>query len=205
MTPPPLKIVAAGYPYCQFEKTLNYLQQIGEGVVLFGEDSFAQDRDNDWTIEQFAQQTKDMPMTIVGEKDGRIYIVNSGTITPAQRDYSSTEEEWEQYSTLDKRYDVSYDTHRKLRAITRICADGSRPYQGKGRADLLLIATAGIDWEERLDELVEAHEKALTKNALIVKSGTHHEQRFIFSLKERAMVGERKEVGQKDWYMVYEM
>ena len=197
-----MRVIAAGDTYLKFERNKRYLLELGEGIILFAEGSFDSGGSLDWTLEDLAECTRDFPMTLIGEKDERIYIVKRGIITPAQfaDTISHTEQE---YGEVDKLKDVSYEDGRRVLALSRVCAYAPQPYEGNGKADLLLIASAGIDWEDRLDEVLEVHERSLKPNALIMQCDHHQGNRFIYSLRDRRMVGDEVIGEQGDRYIVH--
>ena len=149
-------------------------------------------------------------MTIIGEKAERIYIIGRGAVLPAQfadvfgdLDSPEREDSQDRYTRADQLNDVSYESKRKVLALCRICADVPTPYSGRGRADLLLIASGGIDWENRLDEILEAHERKLKPDALIVQCDHSKGNKFIYSLRHKNKVGKKVMDKQRHGYIVY--
>lgn len=199
-----MRVIAAGDLYWNFERTKRYLSELGEGIVLFAEGSLSEDKHDqqDWTIEDIAQYTNSFPMTIIGERAGRIHIVKNGLITPAQFAGGPRHPD-RQYLQADQLNNVSYEPGRKVLALSRICADAPTPYGGSGKADLLLIASGGIDWENTLDEVLEGHARSLKPNALIVQCDQHRGNRFIYSLEDKRMVGKEITGEQGDKYIVH--
>ncbi len=200
-----MRLVAAGDLYWSFERTQRYLSELREGIVLFAEGSLSSEKHDrqDWTIADIARHTRDFPMTIIGERNNRIHIIKNGLVTRAQL----TGEEYldEQYREADQLHDVSYIPGREVLALSRICADAPTPYEGSGRADVLLIASGGVDWERRLEEVIEAHARSLKPNALIVQCDHHTGNRFIYSLRARRKVGKEITGEQGDKYIVHEI
>ena len=202
-----MRLIAGGDTYSKFEKTKEYLSELGEGIVLFAEGSFRSD-DRDWTLDQLAEYTRDLPMTIIGEKNARIHIVKEGIITPAQfySEWGIPQSSESPYREADHLHDVSYKPGRPIMALSRICADAPTSHEGEGKADLLLIATCALDWEEEgIDVILEAHERNLKPDAFIVQSDYHQPNKFIYSVKDKKMVGEEVTHKQGDTYIVHEI
>ena len=204
-----MRVVAAGDTYWKFEGTKKLLSEIGKAILLFAEGSLDSKKDDaqDWTIEDIAKYTKHLPMTIIGEKNGRVHIVKKGQIIKAQLDgaacLSDDENEKLRYLKADQLYNVSYTPKRKVLALSRICADADTPYEGAGKADLLLLPTAD-DLEDRLGSIIQSHKEHLKPNALIVQCVMHEGGRFIYSLSKKRKVGKtlRDHLGSK--YVVYD-
>ncbi len=197
-----MRLIAAGDTYWEFEKIKNYISEIGEGIVLFSEGSFDEEKGLNWTVNDLATYTQNLPMTLIGEKENRIHIVKNGVVSRAQLGFE-VDQDHGRYNFVDYPRDVSYQQNRQVMALSRICADAIRPYERNGLADLLLVASGGADWQERLDELLDVHEKKLKPNALIVQCDHGKGTKFIYSLAERKMVGETKIGAQGDDYIVH--
>jgi len=204
-----MRIIAAGDTYREFERTKKYLSELGEGIVLFAESSFDTEKGLDWSVEDLAQYARDFPMTIVGEKDERIHTLKKGIIAPAQITLTQlcfpNPDQEAQCRRADMLNNVSYDPNKKVMALSRICASADIPYKGSGKADLLLIASGGIDWKERIEELIYAHKRTLKPNALIVQCDQHEGDKFIYSLSDGKMVGTKMTGQQGDEYIVHNL
>ena len=200
-----MRVIAAGDTYKEFEKTKRYLSELKEGIVLFGELSFGPEKGMDWSLEDLAKYSKDFPMTLIGTKEERIHIVKKGVVVPAQFGYPLSSEKKLRYLRADRLHDVSYEPKRIVLALSRICADASDPYMGEGKADLLLISSCGTDWENRLDEILEGHQRKLNPDSLIVQCDLMTSNNFIYSLKKKKMVGRKMKGEQGDEYVVYDM
>ena len=210
-----MRIVAGGDTFLNPYLFKQQIEEIGEGIVLFSCMAFGTGKQ--WTKEELAEFTKNMPMTIVGgeslfEMDGdqpvadlgsKVYIIRHGQIIPAQMDagdfeYENIEEllfnpDWFRQDNL---HNVSYQPGRKVMALTRLSYDAKIPFLGKGKIDLLLIPTthnwaAGDERDNDIDRLVKEHERLFTENALIVQCGAHGIRDFIYSVKEGRFVGRR--------------
>jgi hypothetical protein len=197
-----MKIVAAGNTYSDFENTLKYLFEIKEGIILFSEGSFDPAEGLNWTLNDLAKHTKDLPMTLVGEKENQIRIVKNGLSFRAQLNSLMEEEFW--CKRTDILYDVSYKSEKKILAFSRICADGITPYSGKDLADLLLISSGGMDWKEDINSLLKSHKDSLEPNSLIVQSDIHMGNEFIYSMEKERFVGKEKVNFLGDKYLVYD-
>jgi len=204
-----MRVVAAGDTYCEFEETKKLLSKIGKGILLFAEGSLESKKDDvrDWTIEDIAKYTKHLPMTIIGEKNGSVRIIRKGQIIKAQLDaaalLSDNEDEKLRYLNADKLYNVSYTPKRKVLALSRICVDADTPYEGAGKADLLLLPTAE-DLENCLGSIMRSHKEHLKPNALIVQCQMHNGSRFIYSLSEKKKVGKTLHDHFGSKYVVYD-
>ena len=198
-----MRVVAAGDTYWKFEKMKQYLSELGKGIILFANSSLADNKhpQQDWTIKDIARYTRKLPMTVVGGKDDRIHIIKNGTITKAQLDGFAAIKQQSEYRAADKLHNVSYVPGKKILALSRIAVDATTPYEGKGKADLLLIAGCLDDCT--LEEILKAHEKSLKPNALIVSCEMHFGEKYIYSLSAGKIVDKILRGEQRNKYIAF--
>jgi hypothetical protein len=199
-----MRIIAAQDTFIDLGETRAYLRELKEGIILFGENSF-NPNDKRWRIQDISDMTKELPMTLIGTIDDEtVAIVQQGKISLRHPVHFCGDHFQSQGN--EPLSDVSYDPTRKVYAIVRICAAAPVPYKMSGKADLLLIPTGGIAWEDRLDEILESHNSSLKKNGCIVQAEHHGGSLFIYSLKEKEMVGTRiKTENDKYEYIAHEI
>ena len=161
-------------------------------------------------------------MTIIGTRmnfgthgdSERIYILKNGIATPAQQISQTQEEDTPHYASDDLR-NVSYQARRQIMALTRVGHDARNeyvdPYEGEEMADLLLIPDFGNQIQDKNDyfnhaihRIVDAHGNKLKENALVVHSNDNGKKNFIYSVKDRRRVGEKKSTTQGTKYVVHE-
>ena len=201
-----MKSVATKSILKSFSEIKNFASYIEEGVILLPETSFdSQMLGNN--LEELIEYTSDYPVTIIGEKDSQVDIIKKGKIISAQ--VKSNPFNNALYKKTNRLYNISYDSKIKVRALIRICSDAIKPYKGKEKADLLLIPSCGINWEEGIEALLKVHQKSLKSDALIIHSGAYVKlapelgNQFIYSLKHKSFVGIKKEISQKHSYIIY--
>jgi len=179
--------------FAKREDALRQLDAIGEGIVLFGENSFDSGKGEDYeNIGWLADYSAGKNITLIGERNKRIIILRNGKIIPAQ--FSSNAGGGIDFEDYDKMHDVSYKRDRKVNALSRICADGNKRYFGNGKTDLLLISNGDNDWKDRIQELASIHKPYMNADGFIIMSNQHLGDNFIYSLNRKKLVGEKKQV-----------
>ena len=197
-----MRIVAAGDTFLEFPPTKQLITDIGEGAVLFSEGSLG---GKHWNVHQLTELTRGKMMTIVGERDGRIWLLRNGEHRRIQISLSDLHDR-DDFDAFDELVDIGYRLHEHCMALPRICADGDIPYEGEGQADVLLIASGGCDWRANIEQLLDVHTHALTDEALIVQCDHSRGPKFIYSVAENAFVGEEMQssLGKSDTYIAYD-
>jgi len=204
--PTMMKFVATKSILKNFSEIKNLASYIEEGVILLPETSF-DSQIVGTNLEELTEYTSNYPVTIIGEKDSQVHILKKGKIISAQVKSSPFNNSL--YKKTNQFYNISYNPKINVRALIRICSDAIKPYKGKEKADLLLIPSCGINWGEKIEELLEVHKESLKPDALIIHSGAYVElypelgNQFIYSLKHKSFVGIKKEISQKHNYIIY--
>mgnify|MGYP006300782577 CR=1 FL=1 len=189
-----MRLVAAGDTYTDMDKTLSYLNAIGQGIVVLAEGSLDTE-DKQWqSIDPIVALSSFWHMTIIGEANGQIQQINRGYLKRAQvyqSDYPDA------FPWQDKARNLSYN-QQQVKGVTRICADCLLPHNAA--LDLLTISSS-MDFSDRIDDIIDQFR--FNDNAFIIQSHAHNGPDFIYSVKQQAMVGQPVETA-CGTYLVHE-
>lgn len=164
---------------------------LGSGIVLCP----CPFDDAEWKLEELAEYVNRYDLTVVGSLGETFYVIRNNQVIPATRHRTSealgsrigdkvTElAESPDFRERDQLYELSYDPSKTARAVLRMGYDATVPYEGEGKADLLLVMDrafvpigcdgdpeGGILDEARLEELLRIHGPKLHPNALIAQA-----------------------------------
>lgn len=167
-----------------------------EGVIVLPEGSFDGLSDRvytgrkHWSLELIQDITRELAITVIGQRKNDSLIVKNGNILSAQR---KGIENCMLRVERDTPYDVSPISSSTVYAICRVCAFGSVPYTGSQKPRLLCISSGGIDWSDEDDAggipaLLKAHRNHLIDDAYIVQADHHRGRKFIYSVADKKIV-----------------